>query len=140
MGPLALSYEGVRAQFNLFAGLSPATHFTACLQSVTAGVERQKCMPPETDDRGLFRNRQHGAKSILRPRPFIDDRTALAPFRDCLWGDSLTLGERSQALLPMRYRSTDYLCGSGARQRTRPIAHPARPAATMRYQKLGSYI
>ncbi len=86
----------------------------AWLQCIETVVQRKQCVPAEGDDRRLILNGQHRGTRLPRPGRHIGNRGALLPLVHRLLVDAVALGQRSQALLTLLYRSTDRLCRSGA--------------------------
>src|SRR5919107_5713206 len=77
------------------------------LKRVEAVVERQKRVAPESDNDGLLLDRQHRRSGLARAGWQIGIGCALPPLRDRFLVDAIALGERSQTLLTMLYRSTN---------------------------------
>src|ERR1700734_3788986 len=84
------------------------------LQGVEAIVERQQSMPSEGDNDGLFLDGQDRRFGLLRSRRQVGNGGPGLPFGDGFRVDAVALGQNSQALLTMVYRSTDRLCRCGA--------------------------
>src|SRR3954468_15403061 len=84
------------------------------LQGIETVIQRQQGVPPESDDHGLLLDRQDRRSRLLRSGPEVRDGAARLPLADGLLVYAVTLGEGSQALLTMLYRSTDRLVSPGA--------------------------
>ena len=88
------------------------------MERVEAVVQRQQRVPAEGDDDGLLFHRQHrGARLARTGRSVgrsVGDCVPAFPLRHRLGVDPVTLGEGSQALLTLLYRSTDDLRRGGA--------------------------
>ena len=84
------------------------------LQRIEAIIERQERMPPEGDNDRLVPDRKNRGPRLFRAGRMIGDQTPLLPLGDGLLVDPISLGECSQALTTMLYRSTNCLRRCGA--------------------------
>ena len=84
------------------------------LKRIKAIIQREKRVSAESDDDRLLVRRQHRRMRLLWPCGAIGHRRPFLPFGDRLLIDTVTLGERPQALLTILYCSTDRLCRAGA--------------------------
>ena len=84
------------------------------LQGIKAIVERQQRKAAKGDDHRLVLDRQDRRLRLGWPRRNIGHRGPLLPLGDRFLVDPVALGQCSQALLTMLYRSTDCLCRGGA--------------------------
>src|SRR5579862_3702708 len=84
------------------------------LLGIKAVIQRQQGVLAEGDDNRFLFNAQHRGTRVLRARAVLRGIRPAPPLGDCLGVDPVTLGQRSQALLTMLYRSTDCRCRAGA--------------------------